>query len=159
MILNNENLNVRHLTQFDWKDGNTDKLIQLTDELEKEHLIYLKQNRGIISAATEREMNVIETQDIDFDIQQTPNKITVNREIYVLNQLMEGQSFLSNIDGPTHAKVWIYQSLDEQSYIRITESERLIKWHEGTPIPLREILPAEYRTLNRMEGYDQEDFV
>jgi len=96
-ILNNENLSVRHLTQFDWKDGNTDKLIQLTDELERERLIYLKQNRGIISAATEREMNVIETQDINFDLLQIPNKITVNGEIYLLNQLMEGPSFLSNM--------------------------------------------------------------
>ncbi len=158
-ILNNEDLYVRHLTQFDWKDGNTDKLIQLTDELERERLIYLKQNRGIISAATEREMNVIETQNIDFDIQQIPNKITINGKIYVLHQLMEGQSFLSNIEGPAHAKAWIYQSLDEHSYIRITESERLLKWHEGTPLPLREILPAAYRTLDRTDGYDQEDFV
>lgn len=159
MILNNETLTVSHLTQFDWKDGNTDKLIQLTDELEKERLIYLKQNKGIIHAAVERELNVIETQNIDFDVQQVPNKITVNGEIYMLDQLMEGKSFLSNIDGAAEATVWIYQSLDEQNYIRITESERLLNWHQGSPIPLRDILPAAYRTLNRTEGYDQEDFV
>lgn len=159
VTLNKETLNVRHLTQFDWKDGNTDKLIQLTDELEKERLIYLKQNRGIISAAIERELNVLETQNISFDIHQAPNKITVNGEIYVLEQLMEGKSFLSNIDGPAQANGWIYKSLDEQAYIRVTESESLLKWHEGSPIALREILQAEYRTLDQTEGYDQEDFV
>ncbi len=159
VIINNESLTVRHLTQFDWKDGNTDKLIQLTDELEKEYLIYLKQNKGIISAATERELNVLETQDIDFDTHQIPSKITISGEIYVLDQLMKGKSFLSNIDGPAQANVWIYKSLDEQKYIRVTESERLLKWHEGTPLPLREMLPAEYRTLDRTEGYDQDDFV
>lgn len=159
LIINNETLTVRHLTQFDWKDGDTDKLIQLTDELEKEQLIYLKQNKGIISAATERELNVLETQNIDFDINKIPSKITINEEIYLLEQLMEGNSFLSNIDGPAQANVWIYKSLDKQKYIRITESERLLKWHQGTPLPMREMLPAEYRTLNRTEGYDQDDFV
>jgi len=159
MILHDENLTVRHVTQFDWKDGNTDKLIQLTDELDKEHLIYLKQNRGIISAAKEREMNVLETQHISFDIHQAPHKIEVKGELYLLEQLMEGKSFLSNTDGPGQANVWIYQSLDQQTYIRITENERLLKWHQGTPLLLREILPAEYRALDRMDGYDQEDFV
>jgi len=159
MILHDENLTVRHVTQFDWKDGNTDKLIQLTDELEKEHLIYLKQNRGIISAAKEREMNVLETQHISFDTHQAPHKIEVKGELYLLEQLMEGKSFLSNTDGPGQANVWIYQSLDQQTYIRITENERLLKWHQGTPLLLREILPAEYRTLDRMDEYDQEDFV
>ncbi len=159
LIINNENLTVRHLTQFDWKDGNTDKLIQLTDELEKEHLIYLKQNKGIISAATERELNVLETQNIDFDTHQIPSKVTINGEIYILEQLLEGKSFLSNIDGPAQANVWIYKSIDAQKYIRVTESERLLKWHEGTPLPMREMLPAEYRTLDRTEGYDQDDFV
>lgn len=159
MIINNETLTVRHLTQFDWKDGNTDKLIQLTDEIEKEQLIYLKQNKGIISAAKERELNVLETQNIDFDIEKIPSKITINEEIYVLEELLEGRSFLSNIDGPAQANVWIYKSLDGRNYIRITESERLLKWHQGTAIPLREMLPAEYRTLDRTERYDQDDFV
>ena len=122
-------------------------------------LIYLKQNKGIISAAEEREMNVLETQDIEFDINKIPSKITINKEIYLLEQLVKGNSFLSNIDGPAQANVWIYKTLDKQKYIRITESERLLKWHEGTPIPLREILPAAYRTLDRTEGYDQDEFV
>ena len=159
IIIHNETLTVRHLTQFDWKDGNTDKLIQLTDELEKEQLIYLKQNKGIIRAATERELNVLEIQDIDFDINKIPSKITINKEIYVLDQLMEGKSFLSNIDGAAEANVWIYKSLDEQKYIRVTESERLLKWHEGTSLPMREMLPAEYRTRDRTERYYQDDFV
>lgn len=159
IILKDETLQVRHLTQFDWKDGNTDKLIQLTDELERERLIYLKQNRGIIRAAIERELNVLETQDISFDIHQVPNKITVEGEIFVLEEFMEGKSFLSNIEGPASAKVWIYQALDEKSYIRVTENERLIKWHRGIPVALREFLPTEYPTPDRVEKYDEEDFV
>lgn len=159
LIIDNETLNVSHVTQFDWMDGNTDKLLQLTDEIEGERLLYLKQNKGIIRAAIEREMNVLETQNISFDVQQVPSKIEINGKLYLLDELTEGKSFLSNIDGPAPAKAWIYQSLDKETYIRITKNERLLSWHEGTPIPLREILPAVYRSLDRTQGYDQEDFV
>jgi len=159
VIIENETLNVTHLTQFDWTDGNTDKQLQLTDELEGERLLYLKQNKGIIRAAIEREMNILETQNIPFDVDQIPSKIEINGKIYLLEQVLEGKSFLSNIDGSAQANAWMYQSLDKQTYIRITKSERLLSWYEGTPIPLREILPTEYRTLDRTAGYDQEDFV
>ncbi|MEO1628260.1 MAG: hypothetical protein AAFV25_24135, partial [Bacteroidota bacterium] len=36
-----------HLSQYDWNNGDTDKLIQLLSDGEREQLLYLRQNKGI----------------------------------------------------------------------------------------------------------------
>lgn len=150
-----------HLTQNDWNNGNTNKLLQLTDATDKPHLLYLQQNKGIITAALERELNILETQDVDFSTSNPPEKVTIEGQIYLLHRSSKGNAFFSHTDGHVAAEEWIYQSLLNSTYIRVTNNDKLLTWYSGSYLPLQQIglRTGEELKRGKSKGYSEDEFV
>jgi len=161
VVIKGTSMTTMHLSQYDWKDGNTNKLLQLTDAASNTQLLYLQQNKGIITASLEREMNILETQNLEFNATAPPKKLTIDGQIYLLHRTSTGNAFLSHTDGHIAAEEWIYQSLTEDQYIRITDNNGLLTWYNGNYVPLRAIGKNIGEELRRTKntGYDEDEFV
>lgn len=166
IFINGSPTNTTHVSQYDWNDGNTDKIIQLFDDNHKEQYLYIHQNQGIYKIGLEREMNVLETQDLNFYPYLAPQKLEIGDTVYLLSDAKKGRTFTS-ADGPPieGTKSWTYLSLDEQSYIRIIQTKGIIRWHQGKRIPPHQINTRPGLDLNQQadplkrNNYDEEDLV
>lgn len=131
ICLKNEDLEVISITQYDWKDGNSDKVFQLINDQGQERLIYLEQNKALLTAFTEKVINVGEVGLVTFPKEMPPESITFEEEIYSLNRVNQGDGFISGVTTKIKAEQYLYISKNKKRHIRIINNQNQIICYEG----------------------------
>lgn len=159
-------LQVAAIAQYDWHNGNSDKLLQLLNEQQQERIIYIKQQKALLKAYEEKD--IIQGKiPIDFDKTAPERTIELNGIQYFLEQSYMGESFFSFTNDHTNTSQWIYLSEDQQHYLRIQEQKDQISYSLGqqltaedfsAPLDLNNI-PAPQKNKPLIKDWDQEDFV
>lgn len=162
----NESLEIISITQLDWKDGNSDKILQLVDDDDRETLIYIQQNKALLAAFEEKMMSIFETQNIDFSIDKPPTSIFIDGETHLLHDFKEGDQFLPGVYPGMKARQWWYLSRNQQSFVRVIDNQNLLKFYKGKKVTLSDFekgldlnnLPQRDKAL-RKNNLDEKDFV
>ena len=159
LSLDNINYEVKHHTQFDWKNGDSDRLLQIIDEEGKPNLLYLKQNKGIIESYTEVQMPLLKSSEIFFLKANPPKTISYEGKTFVLNTYLTGDAFLSSKNKPISTEQWFYKDLDNESFIRIEVHDNLTTYFIATPLEQEKINfeedRLELRDLDIEESYER----
>lgn len=65
---NGINYQVLHESQYDWKNGNSDKLLQLSDASNQNQLLYIRQNGGVFYNYFDQKLSLFQSNEIAFDL-------------------------------------------------------------------------------------------
>ena len=164
--LKNEELKIISITQYDWIDGNSDKLFQLVDTANKERLLYLEQNKALLNAYQEKPLSIIETNSISFQTKNPPQSIELKGARYLLSHVKRGKKFISGIAESIETMQWMYADKDEKTYIRVVDNQSLIHFFQGKKlqaIDFEDTLDLNNPPLKDMDfenrSWDDEDLV
>lgn len=114
---------VRHQTQYDWSDGNTDKLLQLVDHKNTELLTFIHQNKGIFTPFIEVQMSLGEIQNLNFDPNSNTSELNYQDNLFLLEKHQKGKHFLQNNLDSTNLEQWLYLDKSESYHLRILLKE------------------------------------
>jgi len=132
--LKEEEVKVLSITQYDWNDGNSDKLLQLSDENGEEILMYFDQNTAILNVFLEESLSLVEIGSINFLKNEPPKSIEVAGEPFQLSQYKTGMNFILGQAQQMHVEQWIYLSEDKQTNIRVINNNGVIHYYKGTKL-------------------------
>ncbi|GAB5553502.1 MAG: hypothetical protein Sapg2KO_30930 [Saprospiraceae bacterium] len=123
-------LKVAAIAQYDWHNGNTDKLLQLLDDQQVETIIYIKQQKAILKAFQEQDL-IQGKMPITFNQSAPAKTIEIDGITFFLEQSYMGESFFSFTTGHSETKQWLYFSEDQQQYLRIQEQKGQLSYSKG----------------------------
>lgn len=114
---------VRHQTQYDWNDGNTDKLLQLVDHKNTELLAFIHQNKGIFTPFIEVQMSLGELQNLNFDPAINTSELSYSDNAFYLEKHQKGKLFLQENLDAQEAEQWLYLDKSEAYHLRLVQKE------------------------------------
>lgn len=114
---------VKHQTQYDWNDGNTDKLLQFADYKNTELLVFINQNKGIFIPCIEVQLSLADTRALSFDAEIPPQKIHYKDNEFYLEKHQKGKKFIQNSFESSPAQQWIYSDETEAFYLRVVAND------------------------------------
>ena len=154
------------ITQHDWNDGDSHKLLQYTDEQSNSLLIYIEQDKALLDAFQEEELPMGVTMDVSFDKDRPAYSIELGSIKFYLQKHYKGESFNSISNQGNASEQWIYKSTDKKTYIRIVDQSGQIRYYKGIKLQRSDISQKldldqapeknpEYRT----NDWEDKDFV
>ena len=129
--LEGEEVKVLSITQFDWNDGNSDKLLQLSNENNEEKLLYFDQNKAILEVFLEKSLNLTDIGSINFQKENPPKTIKISNELFQLIDYKTGTKFITGITQNIEVEQWIYFSEDRQTMVRVINNNGVIHYSKG----------------------------
>ena len=132
--LKNEKVKVLSITQFDWNDGNSDKLFQLSNENKEEKLLYFDQNKAILNAYQEESLSLVDFGSVDFLKSDPPRSIEITGVSFQLTDYKKGKKFILSSAQNVDIEQWIYFSEDKLTNIRIINNKGVIHYYRGTKL-------------------------
>lgn len=126
-----EQMEAAHLSQYDWNNGDSDKLFQLLNEEGQETLLYLQKNNALLHIFLEQKLSLLESRNISFYSSSPPDTIEYQGKKYLLNEHESGQVFLTGVTHPLDIDQWRYLSADKQFQIRIVENKGMLSFYVG----------------------------
>ncbi|MEM9918251.1 MAG: DUF4178 domain-containing protein [Bacteroidota bacterium] len=133
---------VAHLSQYDWNNGDSDKLLQLLSNSNEERLVYLQQNGGLFQPYLETKLSLIEANSIFFLKASPPEQLTYQNQTFQLSQYLKGQLFRTGQKQPFPAEQWSYHSADQQQSLRVVDNDSLTSMYLG-----QKELPGSFENL------------
>lgn len=135
LAVNNQHLVVNHITQLDWKTGDTDKSLQLLSKNNKENLLYVKKKKGLFSTSVEHEIPLYEVQKLAFDEDNPPIAFQLGDKQFLKNSFQEGVGFRGDLGEGIPTKQWIYVETLSGDYIRIIANDSMLSYYKGKQLP------------------------
>ncbi len=120
-----------HLSQYDWNNGDSDKLIQLVDFKNNSKLLYIKQDKGLHLPYLESKMDFMEASRIFFLKADPPKQIDYNNTKYNLYEYLKGKMWTSEKSNPIDTEQWFYLSEDKEQSLRIVDTNNLFSKYLG----------------------------
>jgi hypothetical protein len=121
----NENWEVIHQIQYDWKLDNTDTLYQIKNQRNQISLLFVAQNMAVYTAWIEERVpqyELIENQ-LDKISQNLPVKFLFRDSLFLKEHFNVGHEFASKSKNGVKIKQWKYLSEDRKESLRILEHE------------------------------------
>ncbi len=131
ITLNDLDHEVAHLTQYDWKNGQTDKLFQLLPEKGKDQLVYLHKNNALVQPFTEELLDLQDSQRISFSANEAPKSLLFQGQQYLLTSKASGKAFLTVVTKPVDVQQWVYQASRQGLQLRIVVNEDMVSYFLG----------------------------
>jgi hypothetical protein len=164
--IKNTQWKIASITQYDWNDGNSDKLFQLTDDQYSEDYIIIRQIKGLLYAYREQSMSAVQSQSLQFNPEAASPFFRYEQKLYNLSRVLIGKKFLNGIHETIAVKQWLYTADDNQSFIRILDEGGVISYERGEALDPEQIalgLDLNQKTIEDMEmradDWREEDFV
>lgn len=129
--LRSESLEVAGITQYDWNDGNSDKLLQTVNGSKEERLLFLEQKSALLNAYLERELNIFETNLGKFRPDNPPPSLVVEGQEYYPTHFKTGTGFVAGYARGLEVKQWHYATRDQQSFVRIVSFQQTLSLYKG----------------------------
>lgn len=114
-----EHHQIIHITQYDWSNGDTDKLYQTMNESEKEQLFYLDRNKGLLNIYSEHAIPLSEVIHLNINSKAPATSFDYQNQLFTLDQVYEGNAFYDGQKGATETKQLVYFSENKNQMIRV----------------------------------------
>ena len=135
---------VSYVTQYDWKNGDTDRLFQLQSiGRDKDRLLHLGQQRGTLNVFVEAKINLMESRAFAFSPENAPDKLQYQEHDFVLVQQSSGQLYLNDANSGLPVEQWTYES-GQRYHIRVVSYQGMLEYFIGE----RELEGSFYKILN-----------
>ena len=154
------------ITQYDWKDGDSHKLLQCTNDQSKELLIYIEQNKALLQAFQEEELPLGITMEVDFNKTNPAYSLELGNKKFYLDSNSKGEGFSSVNNVGIATEQWLYKTTDKKSYIRIVDQGGQMRFFKGSSVKRTDF--SQKLDLNqapekspeyRRNEWDNKDFV
>ncbi len=164
--IENTSWQITSITQYDWKDGNSDKLFQLSDGAIAEYYLFIRQIQGLLYAFKEKTMNPAIAQSLLFN-PETPSEFFKLKGMgYNLARDLKGKKYISGIQGAIEVREWLYTAEDNQSQIRILDAGGVLSYEYGERVHPNKITfgldlnsPPQKQQSIQERRWDEEDLV
>jgi len=157
---------VTYHSQYDWKNGNSDKLLQLINIADTSQLLFIKQDKGIFKAYLEDKLGLAKANEFAFNLSNPPSSINLNGDLFEINEFSAGDTFLGKLNDGIETKQWFYLTSDGKRHIRIVSNDNQITYYKGTlhEEDYLDINSNDHLDLNQSEkeirpNLDERDFV
>lgn len=164
--LRSESLEVVGITQYDWNDGNSDKLLQTLNASREEQLVFLEQKSALLNAYRERELNIFETNLGKFRPDSPPPSLVADGREYFPSHFKTGKGFVAGYAKGLEVKQWHYATRDQQSFVRIVSFQQTLSLYKGEKINASEFSssldlnnPPQRDIETRDQEWREEDLV
>lgn len=131
LCFRNNELTVDSTLQYDWHDGNTDKLLQSVTADNQDELFFVEQKGARLNVGHERELKLFETNVIQFRADAPLPSITLEDRTYLLAYTKAGKCFLDQQPTGLDVQQWHYISNDQQHYIRVLQYDQTTAMYKG----------------------------
>lgn len=132
--LKRKDLEILSNTQYDWNDGNSDKLFQLSDKSIQNDLLFITQNRASLNAFEEHQVPLSKAYSIGFKSINPQTVLDFDGKRYTINHHSKGRKFVSGLTESIEVEQWKYLSADGQQMLRIIGNEGALAYYQGTVI-------------------------
>ena len=127
----NEPLSVAAISQYDWHDGNSDKLLQCLTALNTEFNLFLHQQQAILRVYHVHRLPRAKEPETVFKSDRPVRTMQLDDKTYLLDSSAMGNSFTTFSSGHSAAKQWLYFSSDRQSLVRVIDQQGQITYYQG----------------------------
>ncbi len=163
---NDEFVEVAHVTQYDWADGDSDKLLQLISDEGTDTLVFLQKDKAVLRPFEEQMLDLHESNSLEFSYNYPPNSIEYRGQEYLLSQKASGEAFMTGVSEPVELKQWLYQTKDKASHLRIVVNKEMVTYYLGHKTLLNNFSKTSSESLNlprldkeKLTDWEEEDFV
>jgi hypothetical protein len=126
-----ELVEVAHVTQYDWADGDSDKLLQLVSDEGMDTLVFLQKDKAVLRPYEEKMLDLYESNRLEFSYNYPPNTMEFGGREYLLSQKASGEAFLTGLAKPVELKQWLYQTKDKSAHLRIVVNKDMVTYYRG----------------------------
>ncbi len=166
VFFNNNSFELGHLTQYDWHNGQSDKLLQLLPAKGKDILIFLQKNNALVEPFVEDLLDLQESHGLSFSPSDPPTAFSLHGQHYILKSKATGQAFLTGVTQPVAVSQWLYQSADDQSHVRVVANKDMISYYFGQKTalsafedPAEELLDLPELDRDKLPDWEDEELV
>ncbi len=132
--MDKESLAVLSVSQYDWNNGETDKLLQLFDENKEEKLLHIVQNKAILSAYLEKVIPITKTGFVKFDVNR-PIPLTIVQDTHFsFKEQKTGLAFNSSMNGHVSITQWLYEDKSKNQSLRVVDYEGQLSYYLGEKV-------------------------
>lgn len=164
--IKNKSWQIASVTQYDWNDGNSDKLLQLSNDQYEEAYLFVRQIQGLLYAYEERTMSASDAKSLRFNSDTPSAFFRFNGTAYNLSRALIGKKYITGIQGGVPVKQWLYTSESDRSHIRITDAGGIISYEKETQLQPDEVhlgLDLNRKPMKDVQmgndGWQEEDLV
>lgn len=160
-----EDQSISAVTQYDWNDGDSDKFFQLLDAQNLARLIYVEQNKALLTAFMEQDIPIGKTGLSVFPKDNPPASINVDGQSYFFSKTKKGNAFVTGVSREVEIAQWLYESSDKKTQIRFIDYAGQLSAYQGeqlSPEDFEQVLNLNNRPEmkeERLRNLDEEDFV
>ncbi len=133
---------VIYTTQYDWGNGDTDRLLQLYSAHSLERLVFVQQNAGIFTPWIENKLDRIDANTLTFTPAQMPDNLTWENDAYRLIDHSKGIMYRQQDSGGLNTEQWLYRAAHNDQHLRIVKTGDTLNIYTG----VREI-PGSFENL------------
>lgn len=134
------NYKLASIDQFDWKDGNSDKLLQFLDPNQNEKMIFLQQNRALLQVFEEEKLSAGSILRIKFNPEKPTPVIFLNEQYFELQKQIDGACFSQSQTNAVQVRHWIYLNKEKTEQIRVQDLDGNLSLQLGTRLNPSEIM-------------------
>ena len=135
---------VAHMTQFDWKNGDTDRFFQLQSiGPDKDRLLHISQQKGSIHVFLEAQISLLESRAFLFSPANPPATLKYQDHDFDLVKQASGTMYLNESNTGSPAEQWTYES-GMRYHIRVVSNDGMLEYFIGE----RELEGSFYKILN-----------
>lgn len=120
---------VKHTTQYDWLNGDSDRLFQLVDAKNIEVLLYLQRIKGMYKPLIEVQLDFTESKGIQFDTENPPATVNFKGLDFKSGTYLKGKMFTNKSRHHISAEQWIYEG--KEGHLRIVNNDGLLTYYLG----------------------------
>lgn len=126
-----EKLTIAAITQFDWHDGNSDKVIQCITEANTEVAFFVNQSQAILKVYQTEKLPNYQLPAQSFNPESPVRTMSMKGQNFILDSSAMGNSFNTFSDGHTEANQWIFLSSDRKYMVRVVDQHGQITYYYG----------------------------
>lgn len=164
--MNAESHQILSDTQYDWNDGNSDRLFQLLAKDRKEQLVFISQNRALLEAFKENQIPLSKVYSLGFKSTNPSTSLEFNGIQYTLEHHSKGMKFVSGLSEPIEVEQWKYVSSNGKQMLRIIGNQGSMTYYLGEVVDENNFekgldLNKGNRPIieNRSDSWEDGDFV
>ena len=164
----NESLELINISQFDWDNGNSDKVLQLINYQKQERLLHLQQNGALLEAFESKSLTLLDMGNIRFEQKAPPPSLQYEGRKYLLAKNLKGYKFIHGQGNGIAVEQWLYAG-EGGKILQVIGADRSIEYALLNPVPEDQV--ADGLELKDLENrklpdelelgreLDEEDFV
>ena len=131
---NDQDWQLKSSSQIDWKNGDSDRFLQLIGPDEGQQIVYLSEHKSSLHAYRE---TLFQGHDLPFSTKDPPSALKWNGQRYELSYQQKGRVFYSERSGSRLAQQWTYENPERNRHLRIIKISGKLKYYYGELIEQR----------------------